>query len=294
MRITQSMMLNSALQSEQTATQQMAQLTQMASSGLRVAQPSDDPAAWTSIQENQAQMGIIQARSNAANVAAGNLNLAESTLDSASNLVTQAQSLAVEGANGTMDASSRANLASQVSSLFQQLVALANTRGSSGYLFGGTKTDTAPVDANGNYQGNSSASTILIADGVAATSSADGANAFSAAGGRDVFADLQTLQTALTSNDISSIQASITNLQTSAQQVVQARINTGLSAARLTSASTVMTNALTQLQVQQSNMADADAPSTLTSLQQAQTAYEAALTVNKQILSLSLSSGSVG
>jgi flagellar hook-associated protein 3 FlgL len=289
MRITQSMMLNTALEAEATDTSRMAQLSQEASSGLAVSQPSDDPATWASIQNNQAEMGIIQARSTAASRAAGDLNLAESTLDSAGNLVTQAQSLAVEGANGTESDASRSDLATQVTSILQQLVALANTRGSSGYLFGGTNTNTPPVDSNGNYQGNADVTQVQIADGVLAVSNADGASAFSTLnGGRDVFADLQSLATALSSNDTAGIQASIGNLQTSNAQLVSARIATGLSAGRLTSASTVMSSALTQMQVEQANMQDADAPTTLSNLEAAQTAYEAALQVNRQILTVSL------
>jgi flagellar hook-associated protein 3 FlgL len=288
MRITQQMMVTSALQSEATATDQMQTLSQQASSGLKVSQPSDDPAAWASIQETTAQIGVVQARSSAATQAAGNLNLAESTLDSATNLMTQAQSLAVEASNGTESAASRSDLADQVTSIMQQLVALANTRGSTGYLFGGTATNTPPVDSSGNYQGNSNVTHVEIADGVLAISNADGASAFSSAGGRDPFADLQTLATALSSNDVAGIQSSITNLQASSAQILAARIDTGLSASRLTSAATVMSNTVTQLQVQNSTLADADAASTLSNLTAAQTAYEAAIEVNKQILSTSL------
>jgi flagellar hook-associated protein 3 FlgL len=288
MRITQQMMVTSALQSEATATDQMQTLGQQASSGLKVAQPSDDPAAWASIQETTAQIGVVQARSTAATMAAGNLSLAESTLDSATNLMTQAQSLAVEASNGTESAASRSDLADQVNSILQQMVALANTRGSSGYLFGGTATNTPPVDSSGNYQGNSGVTHVEIADGVLAVSNADGASAFSAAGGRDPFADLQTLATALSSNDVAGIQSSITNLQASGAQILAARVDTGLSASRLTSAATVMSNTVTQLQVQNSTLADADAATTLSNLTEAQTAYEAAIEVNKQILSTSL------
>jgi flagellar hook-associated protein 3 FlgL len=288
MRVTQQMMLTSALQSEATATDRMQTLSQQASTGLRVAQPSDDPAAWASIQQVTAQIGVVQARNTAATRAAGDLNLAESTLDSAGTLMTQAQSLAVEASNGTEDAASRSDLATQVSSIIQQMVALANTRGSSGYLFGGTATNTPPVDASGNYQGNSGVTHVEIADGVLAVSNADGAAAFSSAGGRDPFADLQSLATALSSNDVAGIQSSIANLQTSGAQILAARIDTGLSASRLTSAATVMSNTVTQLQVQSGNLADADTASTLSNLTAAQTAYEAAIEVNKQVLSTSL------
>ncbi len=293
MRITQQMMLTSALESEATATTRMSQLSQQASSGLRVSQASDDPAAWASIQQLHAQMGVVKGRSDAATRAAGDLDLAESTLDAAQNLMVQAQTLAVQGANGTQNAASRADMARQVDSLVQQLAALANTRGSTGYLFGGTATGTPPVDASGTFQGNSGVTHVEIADGVLAVSNADGAAAFSSAGGRDPFADLKSLSTALSTNDVAGIQASMANLQASGAQILAARVDTGLSASRLNSAATVMSNTLTQLQLQSGNLGDADAAATLSNLTAAQTAYEAALQVNKQILSTSLAGANI-
>lgn len=289
MRVTEAMMLNSAIQNESTAASQMAQLTQEASSGLRVSQPSDDPAAWSSIQQQDSTMSVLKARSAAATQAGGDLNLAESTLDSANNLVVQAQSIAVEAANGTEDASDRANAATQIASISQQLLALANARGATGYLFGGTATATPPFDATGTFQGNADSTQLEIADGVYATSNASGADAFTAAGGTDVFATLQGLATALSANDTTGINTSASALQSASSQLVAARIGAGLSADRLTSAATVMGNAVTQIQVSVANVADADAPSTLSDLQAAQTAYQAAIEVNKQVLSVSLS-----
>ena len=295
MRVTDAMRLNTALEAESTASQQMSQLSQMAASGLRVSQPSDDPAAYASITERSAQMGIIQARSTAASRASGDLNLAESTLDQASNILVQLQQIAVEQANGSQDASSRANAANQVASLRQQLLALANTQGSTGnYLFGGTKTDTPPFDVNGVFSGNSHSTSVEIANGVLATSNANGAAAFTAAGGQDVFADVQALQDALATNNVGQIQASLTTIQSSQSQVDAARIDAGLSAQRLQSATTVMSNALTQLQTAQANEQDADAPTTLSNLQQTQVAYEESLSVTKQILSVSLAGVNLG
>src|SRR5262249_21020079 len=155
-----------------------------------VSAPSDDPAAYASITQRSAQMSVLQARSTAASRAAGDLDLAESTLDAASNIIVQVRQIAVEEANGTQDVTARANAAAQVTSLRQQLVALANTQGANGYLFGGTRTNAPPFDANGNFSGNGGLTHLEIADGVLAVSNASGANAFTAAGGRDVFGDL--------------------------------------------------------------------------------------------------------
>ncbi len=285
MRITQAMMFNDAILNENNVSTRLATLSNQASSGLLVSEPSDNPAAYASIQQQDATIGVVQARSSAAQIAAGNLNLAESTLDAASNLVVQAQSIAVEAANGTQDASSRANSASQVSSIFQQLLALANTKGTDGYLFSGTATNTSPFDPTGTFQGNGGVTRVAIADGVLATSNASGADAFTAAGGTDVFATIQSLQTALTNNDVAGIETATSALDSANTQLIAARINAGTDAGQLSSVATAMSTALTQMQTTLAGVADVDAPTTLSSLQATQTAYEAAIDVNKQVLS---------
>lgn len=285
MRITEQMTLNTVLQSESGAAQRMARLSGQAASGLRVQSPSDDPTAYASLVQQDAQIGVATARQSAAGIAANNLSLAETTLDQASTLVQQAQSLATEAANGTQNASSRAASAAQVDGLRQQLLGLANTRGSTGYLFGGTKTQTAPFDSNANFVGNDGSTHVEIADGVLATSNPSGAQAFTSAGGRDVFADLQALSTALSNNDTAGIQTAIGSLSSSYNQVLSARVDAGERAGRLQSAGDAMSNALTQMQVSRAGVADIDAPTTFSNLQAAQLAFQQAIAVNQQVLS---------
>lgn len=288
MRITEAMSLNNVMEAESRASERLAQLTQMASSGLKVSQPSDDPAAYASIVQRDAQIATVQARSSAATTAAGDLDLAGNVLDQATTLMQQARALAVEGANGTQSAASLAGIATQVDSLRQQLIGLANTHGSNGYLFGGTKSNAPPFDASGNYLGNAGVTHVEIADGVLAVSNASGSQAFTAAGGRNVFADLQALSTALSTNNAAGIQASVANLDASHAQLLAAQVDTGERAGRLHSASSAMTAALTQMQTSLASVQDADEATTISDMQATQTAYEAALQVNKQILSLAL------
>ncbi len=230
MRVTDAMRLNTALEADANAAQQLTQLSQVASSGLRVSQPSDDPAAYASITERTAQMGILQARSSATSRAGGDLSLAESTLNQADTIFVQMKQIAVEAASGTMTAAARSAAATQVASLQQQLVSLANTQGANGYLFGGTKTDTPPFDASGNFSGNAGMTHVEIANGVLAVSNASGANAFTAAGGQNVFAVAQALQAALTSNDQAGVQGTLSAIDASRTQVEAARIDAGTSA----------------------------------------------------------------
>ena len=267
MRITEAINLNNVLLSESRASQQLATLTQQASSGLRVSQPSDDPAAYASIVQRNAGIAGVKARQTAATTAGADLDLAGSILDQATTLIQKAQAVAVEQASATQTPASRSNAADEIDALNQQLLALANSQGSGGsYLFGGTKTNTPPFDSQGNFLGNDGTSHVEVATGVLAASNASGAQAFTAAGGRNVFADLQALSAALNSNSPTGIQATISNLNASQQQVIAAQVDTNERADRLHSATTAMDSVLTQMQVALAPVQDADAATTLSNL----------------------------
>lgn len=286
MRITDGMRLNDALASEARTSQQMYDLTQEASSGYKVNSPSDDPAAYASIVSIDSRIAILQDRSTAATEASNNLSTADGVLSSASNLLVQAKQTALEMANGTVDPASRAAAAQTIDGIAQSLLSVANTQGSNGYLFGGTATGTPPFDANGNFLGNNGITQIEVADGVSAQTNVSGAAAFTAAGGRDIFTDLQTLSAALTANDVPTITASIANLDSDNAQVVAARVSAGTLTDRLQSSSSVITNAITEDQTQLSDTKDADVAQVYSEFEQSQTDYESALSVTKQILSL--------
>jgi flagellar hook-associated protein 3 FlgL len=286
MRITDAMQLNDALVAQARAAQQMVQLTAEASSGLKINEPSDDPAGYASVASTTSQISTLQARSTALSNASGDLNLADGVLSSASDLLVQAQQIAVEASDGSQDASSRASSASQVTQLVQQIIGLANTQGVSGYLFGGTKTDTPPFDSNGNFTGNGGTTHVEIANGEVVQSNASGAMAFTAAGGRDVIGDLQALAAALSNDDVATIQSSVDNLTADNSQVVDARVNVGVSAGTLQSSSQVISAALTTAQTSLANESDADVPTVYSELTQVQTSYESAISVNRQVLSM--------
>jgi flagellar hook-associated protein 3 FlgL len=284
------MMLNSALASEGRAASNMAVLTEQASSGLRVEEPSDDPSAYAWLVQQNQQIATVQARSSAASRASSDLDLASGALDQATSVLSKARALAVQGADGGWSDDARADAATEVDSLRQELIGLANTTGSTGYLFGGTNTATPPVDSNGNFSGNDGTTEIEIAHGVTAPSNADGAQAFTSAGGIDVFAAMANLSAALRSNDQAAMPGCLNAITAAGTQVVAAEVETGQRSASLKSATDVMNSTLTTLQIVKGDTANADAPTTLSNLQAAQTAYQQALEVNKNILSLAYSS----
>jgi flagellar hook-associated protein 3 FlgL len=287
MRVTDSMTFNAVLQGQNRAARRRLDASRAASSGERVAAPSDDPVAWSAAVGHEARISRLEGRAATTTRAAGDLDAAEAALASAGDLVQQARELALTAANGSVDPQTRANLGRQVTDLRNALLGLANTRGASGYLFGGTRTDQPPFSALGAFGGNDTAAAVEVADGVTARANASGARAFTAAGGRDLLADLDALATGLSANNLTVIQGSIAALDAGHQQLVNARVDTGLGAERLRSAAEVSDNAMTLARAARAGEVEADLPSTLAELTNARAAYERGVAVSRELLQIS-------
>jgi flagellar hook-associated protein 3 FlgL len=262
--------------------------TQAASSGIAVGEPSDNPVAYAAAVTQDGQIAQVTSRRSAINQATNNLSLADNTLSSAADVLTQVKSVALQMANGDENAGDRATAATTVSQLMSTLVGLANTKGANGYIFAGTNTGTAPFTATGAFTGNDDTVNVEVADNTTVAGNASGAQAFTAAGGQDVFQTLTNLSTAMANNDVTGIQNQLGGLDASYDQVVAARSDVGSTVDRLNTASQVSTNALTTLQTAQASTVDADAITAYSNLSQTQTAYQASMQVTSQILSLPL------
>lgn len=284
MRITENMTLSAARRGQAQATKRMNDATRVAASGQRVNAPSEDAVAWSSAVGHDARIQRMEGRLRTSDRVTADLDLAESSLASAGDLMEQARALAVQGANGSLDARARADLGRQVTDIRSAMIALADTHGAGGYIFGGTRTDAAPFDAFGTFSGNDVETRVEVADGVTARSNASGARAFTAAGGRDVFADLQTLANALTTDDVLTVRSSITSIDAGHTQLVAARVETGLGSERFRSAAEVTNNALINARSARASEVEADLPSALTDLTTTRAAYERGVAVTREIL----------
>ncbi|HEX7667418.1 MAG TPA: flagellar hook-associated protein FlgL [Polyangiaceae bacterium] len=288
MRITDHMRLTSALSGEATSSSRLNDLTRMASSGLKVDAPSQDPTAFARIVKADGQITLMTARQSNLNQSNADLSLADTQLSSATDLMTRAHTIALQMANGDISASDRANAAQEIDGIRSTLLGLANAQGTGGnYIFGGSQTTTQPFTSAGAFVGNDDVKNVEVADGVTAAANASGAKAFTSAGGNDIFTDLANFSAALTTNNLTGISNAIGTTQAGHDQIVTARVAVGIQSDRLTSASSVIDSALTTVKTARSQDAEIDTPTVLSSLTQTQTAYQQALAVTKQILSMS-------
>jgi len=284
MRVSDNQTVSQIAAQIQRAQRRLVQAHREASSGSRIDRPSADPvssAAFTRIQQRLDANGGYR---SAIRIVQGNVEMAESTLATAGDLMSRAREIALQGANGSMDAAGRRALAQEVKQIRDQLLALANQKGSDGYLFGGTATQSPPFDQAGTFVGNDDDRVVQIGPRDTMVVSVSGARAFTAAGGRDVFADLEALQTALSADSQGDVAATVNALDACQRQILAARIDAGVKMNRLSIADTALGEVELALSRQRHDVADADPAAAYSRLVDAQSSLEQAIAASKTLL----------
>ncbi|MGZ8460872.1 MAG: flagellar hook-associated protein FlgL, partial [Candidatus Deferrimicrobiaceae bacterium] len=137
-------------------------LNGQASSGKRINKPSDDATGAGRAVDYKVAIAVGDQYVKNIGDASNAIGFAENTLGSVSSALVRAKELALQGANGTMDAASRAAISKEVSQLRDQLLSLSNSRNRNEYVFSGFKTDVAAFDASFVYQGDAGAINVMV------------------------------------------------------------------------------------------------------------------------------------
>jgi flagellar hook-associated protein 3 FlgL len=201
-RVTQQMKRNSLLGSLETDQASLLTLTNQLSSGKRLSEASDDPAAAVGIIRLNAQIQTTTQYSSNLDFANSSLSTAYSSLTTLSNLTNQAASIASSSIN-TGPNSSQADRASEaqiVDSLISQALDLANTQYQGQSVFGGQNTSApAYTSVNGGYAyaGTSGGQSLLTPTGGSLAYTLDGSTIFG--GGAAQVGGTTALSPALTS-----------------------------------------------------------------------------------------------
>jgi len=133
---------------ENALTNQITQLTNEASSGLKISQPSDDPGDLVTLMQIRSELDANEQVTNNLAPVLSNTQAAESALQTAVSLVSQATDIGTQGANTLTSSSEDAALVPQVADILQQLVGLANTQVNGQYIFSGDQPQSAAYTLN--------------------------------------------------------------------------------------------------------------------------------------------------
>lgn len=289
MRVTDKSIASNSLSSMQLNLERLVKLSQQASTGLKINAPGDDPSGAQKVLQLQ---GALQDNDQfARNIVTGNawLGGADNAMSAMGDAVVRAHEIAMEMANGTYNATDRATAANEVKQLTDQMVQLGNTQVGGKYIFGGFKNDSAPFDATGVFVGTDDAVNIATGSNSAVAINFSGGKLLKGTGGGvDILSELQNLSTALSTNNLTGIKATLSTLDTAQSQITTARADVGSRMYRIENISTNMDSANVDLKKTLSGIQSIDPLKVYSDLANQQTAYQAALTATAKISQLSL------
>jgi flagellar hook-associated protein 3 FlgL len=268
---------------------QVEEASRQVSSGKRVNVASDAPNEVDTIlqlrtdevrnSQIQANLGVAQADADAA----------DGALASATKLMDRATVLAAQGANFTLDATGRQNIAGEVQALLEQMTAISSTTVQGRYIFGGDQDSTPPYQVdltavNGVTRLTNSPATRRVesaAGGSFAVSQSaqdifDSRNPDDTLASSNVFAALNNLRLGLLANDTTQITAASASLQLASDHLNTAQAFYGTVENRITDATNYSANYDVQLQTELSRKEDADVTSAALAITQGNTQLEAA------------------
>jgi flagellar hook-associated protein 3 FlgL len=253
---------------------------QQISTGQSVNVPSDNPAAAAVLVRNADEVSQADQYQRSIGSIQGEIQNADSALNSVTTALQQAISLGVEGANGTVNATDRAAIATQVEGIQNQLLSLANLTYQGIYVFAGTANQTAAYVLDSaspsgvTYQGNTGVNRVTLGDQFSLQTNLPGSQLFSASGG-DVFQSIQDLITSLQSG--TGISTAVTEVGSALNYIDSASTFYGNALSQLNTQQTYLSGETTQLAQEQSTVGGADLTNVISNLTTSQTSVQATL-----------------
>jgi flagellar hook-associated protein 3 FlgL len=295
MRVTQGLMVTRALNNLNYQTQRLLKLQEQLATGLRVNSPSDDPlAARTAINIRQTMSRSDQYLGN---ISGANVQLLESVtaIQSVVSSLQRANELTLQGANGTMAQSQRDQLAIEANQLLETVLMNANHQSNGRYVFGGTRTLSAPYVPTRNpqgeitsvaYAGNNEQISVTIADGVSTVISESGQSAFQST--QDVMQLLIDIRNNLRTSDFAGLQQRLGELKRAQDQALASVARIGATQNRLENLTANTEDHMQQLQLALSDAIEADYAETVMNLNAQTNAFQAALNASARVIQQSL------
>ncbi|MFP5230522.1 MAG: flagellar hook-associated protein FlgL [Acidobacteriota bacterium] len=292
MRVNSNLVPNilAALQQSQSA---LNTALQEVSTGKRVSQPSDDPAASAAMVQNAIDTANNDQYTQNISTVQTTAQAASSALSSVVNSLTQAISAGTEGANGTNSSSNLQTLASQVQGILNNVISQANTAVGGNYIFGGTVTGKAPYTADATsatgytYNGNNNSNSVAIGDHLSVQVNLPGSQIFSSSS-NNVIGALSSLVTALQSGNISGIATATASVSSALTYVSQQQGFYSNVQTQLNSQDTALQQDKVTLTTQATNLVGINIATAATALSQAETDNSAALAAAAKVLPVTL------
>jgi len=302
MRITTPMLTRLGISHLNDSRTRLARTQEQATLGLRINRPSDDPVDYQVARTLKGSISETSRFLRSVDSSRSRLNTTESGLIDAVDLLSEARALSINAANTPSDSVASPILRDQVESLFDRLLASANTRSSEGaYVFSGHTSDVRAFSQTGafvsgsppptvSFGGDGNQIAVEIDQGTYVDVTLDGSRVFQ--GGVDAFSALATLWSGLDETDPALRQAQISQaigeLDLAHTQLVSEQAGIGMAGATVERVEDRLQVRAVELASRLSQAEDADVFQVNSDLVAQEAALQATLQVTSSLLGPSL------
>lgn len=179
MRVTDNTTYGVVRDSIQRSRERMENLQSQSATLKKLNTPSDDPIGAAKVLEIRTEKVNNDQYQMNAKMAETFLSNSDQVMSELTELIARAKEIAINQSSGaSSNEDTRLSVAEEVTQLFQQAVATANRRIGERYLFGGFKTQSPPVDADGRYRGDDGQMMVEVAKDVFISMNVPGIEAF--------------------------------------------------------------------------------------------------------------------
>ena len=150
MRVTNGMIASRVVFNAQRSITRLLELQTDMSSGRRINNPSDDPTGTVRDLDYREELAKIDQYQNNVSKALNWMGTYDSVLSDAKDFISTAKEVAITMANGDYDSTAREASASEIQSIFEQMIQLGNSELEGRRIFSGFRTKVKPFSASAN------------------------------------------------------------------------------------------------------------------------------------------------
>jgi flagellin-like hook-associated protein FlgL len=289
MRITQKAVALTSLQGLNRNLDSLGKLQNQLTTGRLINVPSDSPSATNRAMHTRSEQAAVAQQGRNISDAKSWLDQTDSTLRTMLETTRRVRDLTVQGLNGgALSDQARKALATEVTSLREGLISLANTKNQGRPLFGGITAGPQAYDASGAFVGVAGGPGITrqISDTEDLRVDINGVEAFGTAPA-DLFSVVQSIATDLTAAP-TALDGHLTDLDAVMELMQSAVADIGARGSRLERVESINADRAVLLGSQLAETENIDLPNTIMRLQMQQVGYEAALAATAKAISPTL------
>ncbi|NEK57843.1 flagellar hook-associated protein 3 [Geodermatophilus sabuli] len=285
MRITQRAVALTSLQGLNRNLDAVGRLQQQLTSGRLISNPSDSPTGANRAMQTRSEQAATAQQARNISDAKSWLESSDSTIQGMLDMVRKVRDLTVQGAStGSSSESSRSAIATEVASLREALVGLANRNVQGRPIFGGVTPGTAAYAADGTYVGQAGPPiTRRVSDVEQIRIDITGPEAFVSADGEDLFAVVGAIAGDVVT-DPDKLSDHLNSLDAVMNTMLGALADIGTRSKRIEGAQQINTDLSLSLSSLLAETENIDLPKTIMDLEMQKVGYEAALAATAKAL----------